>query len=106
MYVSICFKGHLDPSWQSWLENLQIRHVSDGTTMLIGTLPDQPALYGVLNKLNQLNLSLLFLESSDKAETKEDEFPMTTRWLLTEHSDESGESMRKNVITQVEGEIR
>jgi hypothetical protein len=49
---------------------LQIRHVSDGTTMLTGTLQDQPALYGVLNKLNHLNLSLLFLESSDKAENK------------------------------------
>ncbi|GHP00521.1 hypothetical protein KSF_105680 [Reticulibacter mediterranei] len=70
MHVSICFKGHLDPSWQSWLEGLQIRHMSDGTTMLTGTLQDQPALYGVLNKLNQLNLSLLFLESNDKAENK------------------------------------
>jgi hypothetical protein len=70
MRVSICLKGHLDPLWQSWLEGLQIRHVSDGTTMLTGTLQDQPVLYGVLNKLNHLNLSLLFLESSDKAENK------------------------------------
>ena len=70
MHVSIRLKGHLDSSWQAWLEDLQIRHMSDGTTILTGTLPDQPALYGILNKFNQLNLSLLFLESSEKAENK------------------------------------
>jgi hypothetical protein len=70
MHVSLRLKGHLDPSWQTWLEDLQIRHESDGTTMLTGTLKDQPALYGVLNKLNHLSLSLLCLESCDRAENE------------------------------------
>jgi len=26
MHVSICSKGHLGPSWQEWLEGLQIVH--------------------------------------------------------------------------------
>ena len=68
MQVSICVKGHLDSSWQSWLEGLQIRHEPDGTTMLTGLLKDQPALYGILTKLNRLGLSLLSLQSSEPME--------------------------------------
>ncbi len=64
MHVSIRFKGHLDSSWQQWLEGLQITHELDGTSRLSGTLPDQPALYGVLNKIDHLSLTLLSLETS------------------------------------------
>ena len=62
MHVSIRIKGHLDPSWQEWLENLQIAHEKDGTSHLAGTLSDQAALYGVLQKLDRLSLTLLSLE--------------------------------------------
>ena len=52
MYVSIRIKGHLDPDlWQDYLGGLQIVHGPDGASRLCGTLPDQPALYGVLKKL-------------------------------------------------------
>jgi hypothetical protein len=68
MDISIRVKGHLDQGWQGWLEGLQIRHESDGTTMLTGTLPDQPALYGILIKLNHLGLVLLSLQSSEPME--------------------------------------
>src|SRR4051812_27558882 len=74
MDISIRVKGHLDQSWQSWLEDLQILHESDGTTMLTGTLPDQPALYGILNKLNHLSLTLLFLQSSEPMERGKTEY--------------------------------
>lgn len=62
MYISIRVKGHLEHSWQEWLENLQIVHEDDGTSWLSGPLPDQAALYGVLIKLNRLSLILLSLE--------------------------------------------
>jgi hypothetical protein len=65
MQVSLRLKGHLDPTWQEWLEGLQIVHESDGTSRLAGTLPDQLALYGVLTKISHLSLTLLLLESSD-----------------------------------------
>jgi len=48
MHVMIRIQGHLDPSWQEWLENLQIVHEEEDTSRLSGTLPDQAALYGVL----------------------------------------------------------
>jgi len=62
MYVSIRIKGHLDPSWQEYLEGLQIVQEADGTTRLFGMLQDQSALYGVLNMMSRLNLTLLSLE--------------------------------------------
>ncbi len=67
MYVSIRIKGHLDPSWQEYLEGLQIVQYADGTTRLYGMLQDQSALYGVLNLMSHLNLTLLSLERSERA---------------------------------------
>lgn len=64
MQVSIRIKGHLDQDWQEWLEGLQIIHEADGTSRLCGPLQDQPALYGMLNKINRLSLTLLSLETS------------------------------------------
>jgi hypothetical protein len=68
MYVSIRIKGHLDPSWKEYLEGLEIVQEADGTTRLSGVLPDQSALYGVLNMMSRLNLSLLSLERSERAQ--------------------------------------
>ena len=65
MHVSIRIKGHLDLGWQEWLEGLQIMHEADGTSRLSGTLSDQSALYGVLNKIDRLSLTLLSLERSE-----------------------------------------
>jgi hypothetical protein len=69
MHVSIRIRGHLDPDWQLWFEGLQIAHDPDGTSRLYGTLKDQPALYGVLHKINHLSLALLSLDSSESVVT-------------------------------------
>jgi len=68
MDVSIRIKGHLDPSWQDYLEGLEIVQEADGTSRLGGAL--QAALYGVLNLLSQLSLTLLSLESSERTQTE------------------------------------
>ncbi len=65
MHVSIRIKGHLDPSWQPWLEELVIVHEEGGTSRLSGTLPDQAALYGMLTKIDHLSLTLLSVERSE-----------------------------------------
>lgn len=65
---------YLDSSWQAWFDSLQIEHEGAGTTVLIGFLPDQAALYSVLLKLDRLGVMLIGLESSEiesmKGETK------------------------------------
>lgn len=55
----IRFKGHLDLSWATWFDSLTITHEANGETVLTGPLPDQAALYGVLEKARNLNLTLV-----------------------------------------------
>ena len=68
MDISIRIKGHLDPSWQEYLEGLEIMPEADGTNRLSGRLQDQSALYGVLAMMSRLNLTLLSLERSEALE--------------------------------------
>jgi hypothetical protein len=64
MRYVIRVKGHLDPFWQAWFENLLITHDEDGTTLLSGPIRDQAALYGLLCKMRDLGLTLLELSAS------------------------------------------
>ena len=58
-FFEIRVKGHLDSKWLDWLEGLEVKLLDNGEMILSGTLVDQAALIGVLNKLNRLNLTLL-----------------------------------------------
>ena len=55
-------KNHLDSSWERWFEGMTITHIDDGVTMLSGDVVDQSALYGLLEKLHNLNLSLILVQ--------------------------------------------
>jgi hypothetical protein len=48
----------LDASWSSWFDGLSITHGTDGSTTLEGPVRDQSALYGLLDKLRDLGLTL------------------------------------------------
>ena len=54
-------KGHLNNQWSDWLEGLQVKLLDNGEMILSGTIVDQAALMGILNKLNRLNLPLISL---------------------------------------------
>ena len=71
MHVSVRIKGHLDSCWQDYLEGLEIVHEADGTSRLCGILQDQSALYGVLNMMSHLSLTLLSLESSERTQKEQ-----------------------------------
>ena len=55
-------RGHLDPGWAAWFDNLTITQEDDGTTTLAGPLVDQAALYGLLGRLRDLGATLLVVE--------------------------------------------
>ena len=61
--VEIRVKGHIDEHWSDWFEGMTIRHTEQDETILLGTVIDQAALYGVLAKLRNLGLSLLSVYS-------------------------------------------
>jgi hypothetical protein len=51
-------EGVLDERWSEWFQGMEIR--SDGAeTILAGTLPDQSALHGILNRVWDLGLSVI-----------------------------------------------
>ena len=58
-FFEIRVKGHLTSQWSDWLEGLEVKLFDNGEMILSGTIVDQAALMGVLNKLNRLNLTLL-----------------------------------------------
>jgi hypothetical protein len=61
-------RGHLDPRWSAWLQDLDTIHHDDGTTALVGPLVDQAALYGLLTRLRDLGATLLEVERLDPPE--------------------------------------
>ena len=50
--------GKLDPSWSDWFDGLMITYQNDDT-VLVGPVPDQAALLGILTKIGRLNLNLI-----------------------------------------------
>jgi hypothetical protein len=50
--------GVLDGRWSEWFEGMEVSN-DGGETVLTGTLPDQPALHGVLEKVRNLGLSVI-----------------------------------------------
>jgi hypothetical protein len=54
--------GVLDGSWSVWLGDLEVRPLDSGETVLTGSVRDQAALHGLLNKIRDLGLPLLSLE--------------------------------------------
>jgi hypothetical protein len=54
-------QGHLDPSWSDWFDGMTIINKND-KTLLVGVIPDQSALLGLLMKISHLNLNLLSVQ--------------------------------------------
>ena len=55
-------EGYLGARWSDWFEGLSINNDPNGQTALCGLLLDQAALFGVLTKIRDLNLTLISVE--------------------------------------------
>jgi len=58
-YYEIKIKGQLDPRWSDWFAGLQLSHLEGNETLLSGPLPDQAALHGLLERIRDLNITLI-----------------------------------------------
>lgn len=63
--IEIHIKGLIDPDWSDWLSGLQITPLPNKETRLSGDLPDQAALYGLLSRLNSLELALISVQAEE-----------------------------------------
>jgi hypothetical protein len=59
MIYEIRVKGVLSSAWSDWFDGLVVTNEPQGEATLTGRLPDRAALYGVLNQLQALNLTLI-----------------------------------------------
>jgi hypothetical protein len=62
-YYEIKIKGHLDPCWSEGFAGLEMTHLEGNETLLSGSLPDQAALHGLLERIRDLNLKLISVNS-------------------------------------------
>ncbi len=61
----IRLQGHLDSRWAAWFDELTLTNENDGTTALRGTLVDQAALHGALQKVRNTGLPLISVTRLD-----------------------------------------
>ncbi|OGN95791.1 MAG: hypothetical protein A2Z71_08685 [Chloroflexi bacterium RBG_13_50_21] len=66
----IRLKGLLDASWADWFDGFTIT-VQGDETLLVGAVPDQSALHGILAKINDLGVSLISVTKLAQVEYKE-----------------------------------
>jgi len=58
-HYEIKVRGHLDQHWSNWLAGMQVTHLEGSETLLSGVLPDQAALHGLLERIRDLNITLI-----------------------------------------------
>jgi len=60
-HYKIVVKGYLNEQWAHWFGGLSIGFTTSGETELSGQIADQAALYGVLNRLRDLGMTLILV---------------------------------------------
>jgi hypothetical protein len=64
----IRIRGTLGADWAEWFGGMEIRQEADDVTVLEGSVPDQAALHGLLARVRDLNLTLISVNPSGRAE--------------------------------------
>ncbi|MEW6404021.1 MAG: hypothetical protein AB1649_19675 [Chloroflexota bacterium] len=65
-FYQIKVKGHLDDTLAGWFEGMTISNPEDGDALLSGRVPDQAALQGILNRISNLGLTLISVNSTNE----------------------------------------
>jgi hypothetical protein len=70
-------EGRLGARWAAWFDGLDVVSDDDGTTVLRGSVPDQAALHGLLQKVRDLGIPLISLAlvetATDEVAARHDE---------------------------------
>ena len=60
--IKIKIKAHLDESWKEWFDGMELSHEGD-ITVLSGVNMDKAYLHGILNRIRDLNLKLISVDT-------------------------------------------
>jgi hypothetical protein len=63
LLYEIRFRGTMDERYSRWFEGMSFSVLPEGETLIKGRITDQAALFGILNRLRDLNLELLEVRS-------------------------------------------
>lgn len=61
MQYEIVVKGHLAARWAAWFDGFTVTNQANGTTVLRGTVIDQAAMHGLLQRLRDIGIPLISL---------------------------------------------
>ena len=64
-YYEIKIKGHLDQHWSESFGDLKFAYLEGNVTLLSGLLPDKAAIHGLLERIRDLNLTLIAVTCGD-----------------------------------------
>ena len=62
--IEIKVKGNLDETWAEWFEGMEITHEGE-FTVLSGEKKDDAFVHGILNKIRDLSLELISVNTHD-----------------------------------------
>lgn len=85
-YYEIRIRSHLDRRWSDWFAGLQLTHLGGNETLLSGSLPDQAALHGLLERIRDLNLVLISVNCSRPQSSDKEELRMKTLIISYSHT--------------------
>jgi hypothetical protein len=68
----IVVDGQLSPRWATWFDGFTVSGEADGTTVLRGSVVDQAALHGLLQRLRDLGIPLISLTPAEGPTTERD----------------------------------
>lgn len=57
-------QGHLDNKWKNWFEGMDFTYEEDNT-ILFGDVKDEAFIHGILNKIRDLNLTLISVNPAE-----------------------------------------
>lgn len=67
--TEIIVEEHLDAKWKDWFEGMVISY-EGANTILSGNINDEAHLHGILNRIRDLNLKLVSVNTAEKENVK------------------------------------
>jgi hypothetical protein len=64
-YYEIIVENHLDKKRARFFEGMSLENLPDSRTLLYGNLKDQSELFSILNKIRDMNLTLVSVKKDD-----------------------------------------